>query len=1386
MRSTLLFVFTFFTALIIKAESDLYSFSRIDVNQGLSNNQVQCFYKDRQGFIWIGTNSGLNRYDGYSFRIYKSDPSDSSSIADNRISYIFEDNFGKLWVGNGGNFRTYDPDTERFSSESVIFSKNRDIPNDSLDNIIQDNFGDIWFISVSKGVFHYIRESDSVVHLKSETGNTVSISSNSISSVIREKDSSIWIVSNYGILEKLNQVTHEVAYRNDMIHLHYDQWMELKMYIDKDDDIWISSRNNAIGAYLFNPSSKEFIHYHKEAPVHKLNNNIVTAIVEDNQGIIWIGTDHGGLNLLNKTDNSLTILQHNPDDERSISHNSIISLYRDNEGIIWVGTYKKGACYYHKNLYKFKLVKHQPNNPASLPYDDVNVFQEDEKGNLWIGTNGEGLCYFQRNRNIFTQYKHDPDNTQSLSNDIIVSMLYDRQNRLWLGTYYGGLNLYDGSRFTHFAHNPTDSLSLADDRVWDIFQDSRGNIWIGTLGSGLDRLNDDLKTFTHFPAFVPNSIHSNYVSHITEDQEGKLWIGTAHGIDIFDYESREFNHLIHDQGDTNSLSSNLIAYILIDSRKLVWIGTYSGLTIFDPKQEKYYRYYREDGLPDNSILSLVEDKMGFVWIGTGNGISRISLVMDTVSGNPEIICMNFTEADGLQGKNFNDGAVYKTSKGEIIFGGADGFNIFYPESIPYNLNEPSILITGLQIFNDNIKVGQKVNGRVLLKNSISTIEAITLKHSEDVISIEFTALNYIHPEKNEFEYKLEGFNKNWLTTKSNDRKATYTNLDPGEYMFRVRASNNDGIWNKEGVRLKIIVKPPVWKTKAAIVVYIFLLLGALIFFRRLVLLRERLKIQNEQERQEARRRHELDLLKIRFFTNVSHEFRTPLSLIITPLEKMLKKTGDESQRSQLKLIYRNSRRLLNLVNQLLDFRRMEVQEIVLKPAYGNIVEFIKEIYQTFTDLSEKKNIQFKFDSSLKDYFTYFDHDKIEKIVFNLLSNAFKFTPEGGTVTIELSINLPEFLHNSQEPDSSGNMILRVEDNGIGIAKENLDKIFDRFFQNDMPGSMVSQGSGIGLSLTREFVKLHKGTIDVDSEPGKGSCFIVKLPLINKGEDEEESSELEVEVSPAGKFAVTDEALSEQPSDKYLILLVEDNDDFRFYLKDNLKGRYNLMEAANGKEGLQKATSSLPDLIVSDIMMPEMDGIELCRLLKTNPETSHIPIILLTARMSQDVKQEGYETGADDYITKPFSFEMLESRIHNLIKQRERIKKSFQKHFKIEPGEIGITSLDEKLMNKALATVEEHMSDSEFSVEKLSRELGMSRVHLYKKLTSLTGKTPIEFIRIMRLKRAAQYLGKSQLTVSEIAFEVGFNDPRYFSRYFKAEFGMLPSQYIQIQKKSKNT
>jgi signal transduction histidine kinase/DNA-binding response OmpR family regulator len=741
--------------------------------------------------------------------------------------------------------------------------------------------------------------------------------------------------------------------------------------------------------------------------------------------------------------------------------------------------------------------------------------------------------------------------------------------------------------------------------------------------------------------------------------------------------------------------------------------------------------------------------------------------------------VNYDEADGLQGKAFNNKAAFRTRSGELIFGGPNGFNIFRPSTIELNRQVPHVVFTDFQVFNKSIGAGEKLNNHIILDKAITYIREITLPHTNNVFTVEFAALSFFQPAKNKYMYRMEGFTDEWLVTDGSERKATFTNLNPGEYTFRVRAANNDGFWSKEDAALKIHVLPPFWKTRWAFAGYVLIIIGALLLARRIVLERARMSFQLEQERQEAHRMHELDMMKIRFFTNVSHEFRTPLTLILTPLEKLMKSNTDAGQQQHLMLIHRNARRLLNLVNQLLDFRKMEVQQIRLSPVQGDIVKFIKEISFSFSDISEKKNIQFTFHSSLTSLNTFFDPDKLEKILFNLLSNAFKFTPEAGNVRVELNIR------------TSGNgteaewLEIKVQDSGIGISADKHEKIFERFFQDDIPGAMLNQGSGIGLSITKEFVRLHGGLITVNSEPDKGSTFIVALPVKKAVDQVAVQSAMQQEIMPA--LALEQEANNGQsaPSNgmkKPVVLLVEDNEDFRFYLKDNLKHKYTVIEAANGKEGWQQALSLVPDLIVSDVTMPEMTGIELCKKIKRDPRTSHIPIILLTARTAEEQQMEGLETGANDYITKPFNFELLVSRIKNLIVQREQIRKTFQKQIEINPSEVNIPSLDEKLIQKTLALVEKNMSNAEFSVEELSRELGMSRVYLYKKLLSLTGKTPIEFIRTVRLKRAAQLLEKSQLTVSEIAYQVGFNNPKYFTKYFKSEFNVIPSMYISQRRK----
>lgn len=588
------------------------------------------------------------------------------------------------------------------------------------------------------------------------------------------------------------------------------------------------------------------------------------------------------------------------------------------------------------------------------------------------------------------------------------------------------------------------------------------------------------------------------------------------------------------------------------------------------------------------------------------------------------------------------------------------------------------------------------------------------------------------------------------------------------------ASNDDGIWNHTGAALEIEILPPFYRTRWAILLYCVFIAGLLLLARKILLDRARMRFNIETARRESQRLHDLDMMKIKFFTNISHEFRTPLTLIISPLDKMIKNLKEGELKSQLILVHRNAQRLLRLVNQLLDIRRMEVEEFKLHPQYADIVAFIKEIFHSFSDIAENQRIQYSFHSNVASLFMYFDTDKVDKIMYNLLSNAFKFTPQDGQIQVEL-----KYQKNTLN-ESKGELEISVKDTGIGIPRDKHEKIFEQFFQHDLPGNIINQGSGVGLSLVKEFVKLHQGTVRVESEPDKGSCFIVTLPVIT--EAAVETDMVEENISPTGTDQPVEETTRHHKS--FAILIIEDNHDLRFYLKDNLRHRYTVYEASDGTEGYKKVLSLFPDLVISDIVLPGMDGIEICRKIKTDRRTSHIPVILLTAQTTNEQKISGFEAGADDYITKPFTYEILESRIRNLIRQRDTLRKSFQNQVEIEPSNVEVVSLDKKFIQKAIEIVEKNIDNTEFSVEELSHELNMSRVNLYKKLLSLTGKTPIEFIRIIRLKRAAQLLRESQLTVSEIAYKVGFNNPKYFTKYFKEEFGVLPSVYAQQANKEK--
>jgi signal transduction histidine kinase/DNA-binding response OmpR family regulator len=917
-----------------------------------------------------------------------------------------------------------------------------------------------------------------------------------------------------------------------------------------------------------------------------------------------------------------------------------------------------------------------------------------------------------------------------------------------------------------------------------------------------------------------------------EDKSGVLWVGTGNGLNQFDREKEQFIRHPFDPGNPKN-SDISISSIHEDWKGRLWVGTMShGLHFFDRKTGSFSSVAKMDGLPSNQINGILEDNSENLWLHTENGIAKY---------NPDTKNIKvYDEKDGLRiGRNIFK-AFCKNDNGEMYFGGTNGFVRFHPDKLRDNPHIPRVAITDFKIGYQTVAIGVDSP----LKKSITVTDSITLSYSENDLSFEFAALDYTAPDKNQYAYIMEGFDRDWINSGTR-RFANYTNLSPGEYTFRVKGSNNDGIWNEEGASLRIIINPPWWKTWWAYTLYGILLLAAFFSFRRYEINRQRLKhelelehLYAEKEHLEAEKVKELDRLKSRFFANISHEFRTPMTLILGPLERLISQTADEKLHDTFLLMQRNGQRLLRLINQLLDLSKLEAGKMAMQAAPYDLEEVLKPLVMAFESLAGLREIELHFVPPPEPVILYLDRDKFEKIMTNLLFNAFKFTPEGESVIVDCEfpkgaggiadssiadMGFPEGTgRNADLKDQSeirdpkskiSNFVkITVRDTGIGIPPNQLPHIFDRFYQasNFSYGETLQatsqQGSGIGLALTRELVELHKGKIAVESEVGEGTTFTVHLPLGKEHLQKEEIVErkarseerdamsmssdqlsaisdqemLNIEGEQAGIDQSPNRPIPKSPNPQITqspnILIVEDNPDMHAYIRDHLKNNYRVIEAENGVEGFKKAAKEMPDLIISDVMMPQMDGFELCAKLKTDERTSHIPVILLTARASWESKIEGLETGADAYLTKPFDAKELQIRIKNLIGQRRKLRERFSKEITLQPKDITVTSADEKFLMKIMDVIEAHLSDPDFRVEYLSKEVAISRAHLHRKLQALTDLSPVEFIRLMRMKRAAKLLEHHVGNISEIAYEVGFKNPAYFAECFRKQFGISPSKY----------
>ncbi|MBT8381659.1 MAG: response regulator [Ignavibacteriaceae bacterium] len=1352
------------------SQIDDLKFSHLTAKDGLASNSVFGIVQDSKGFIWIGTYDGLCRYDGYNLKIFKNLESDSASLSENKIWTLCVDSSDNIWIGTwSGGLNKYNSLTEKFTRYINENNDPQSISSNAVRTIYFDSPNFLWIGTLGGGLNKFDIENNIFHHFRHNPHNPSSISDDDVYSIIEGQDGKLWIGTG-GYLNSLDRVsnTFQSFTLNAAANESANDERIFSLFEDRAGTIWIGTTGD--GVFQFDTKTNKVLQNLNVANKF-ICSDYIWKIAADSEGFIWIGTEDGGLGKFNPLTKTFNCFARNSKDINGINDNTICTIYEDRSGILWFGTWNGGINRLNKFEKKFKTYSHDSSLPGSLSSNSVYAIFVDSHGDLWVSTDLYGLNRMRMGTNQFEHYFHNPKDPNSISSSTIYTICEDKQKNLWLGGE-GGLSLFNrkSNVFKNFKHDPKDSTTICKNRISQIFCDSRGNLWIGVAGGGLDKISNEQKGVTHFQhnSNNPKSISKELIFDFCEDENGNLWIGTwGDGLIMMDKQKNEFIYFRNEPNTYNSLSHNEVSVIHEDKSGILWIGTNDGLNRFDVDKKIFKKYTVENGLSSNTICGILEDNRGNLWISSYKGLSLFNIKDESVR--------IFGTEDGLQGIEFNNWAYFKDKNGYMYFGGTDGLNVFHPDSIKDNKNLPQIAVTNFQLLHKPVSVGfDPLWNRTILDKSISETEIIELDHDDNIISFEFAALDFRNPLKNKYAYLMEGFEEEWTSTDGTMRYVTYTNLNPGEYIFRVKGSNNDGIWNDVGTSIRLLINPPWWATWWAYALYGVIFIIIVISVREYDLKRQRLKNELELEHKHAEKLEEIDHMKSRFFANISHEFRTPLTLILGPAEKVLSTCKDENSIKQAGLIKKNAGRLLDLINQLLDLSKLESGKLKLQALKANISSFVKGIAMSFESIAESKDITLKINLGKENIEVYFDKDKMHKIITNIISNAFKFTPDGG----KISIKLIESENNS--------VIVKVRDNGIGINKNDLPKLFDRFYQADTSHTREHEGTGIGLALTKELVELHKGTININSEEGDWTEVLIELPLGKNHLSVDEIVEnFEVEKSPEDVLddeylTDTAEELTEEQleSDKNFVLVVEDNADVREYIKESISDEHLVFEAVNGEQGIRKAEKFIPDLIISDIMMPKIDGIELLKTIKNDAKTSHIPVILLTAKSEQADKLEGLSIGADAYLTKPFDINELQVRIKSLIEQRRKLQIKFSSgEFVPAREEKKLNKLDAQFMQKLMGIIDLHIAEEEFSIDQFGREAGMSRSQIHRKLKALTGRSPSQYLRLVRLSKAKNLIEEQKGTVSEISYAVGYSSPAYFSRCFKSEFGYPPSDLV---------
>jgi len=1320
-------------------------FKQVSVQDGLSQSTVYSILQDSEGFMWFGTRGGgLNKYDGYEIEVFKHEPGDSNTLPGNEIISLCEDKSGNFWIGTRGKglqryhyakreYYNYHADNSGLRSNSVL-------------SMLNTSSGVFW-AGMNSGLYIYNDVKDSFIPVGE----------------IRDEI--------YDIQEGPDINTLYLAAGNKLISLEYDhlnlqasriqimaefeEKYQVKTFLQENNKFWIGTSH---GVYTLNKgdTKPELFSYTKGQSLYYIFDD-TRKLLKDSRKRIWIGTK-SGLYKLEKGEMEVFITGTN---DLGINHNSIYSIYESAAGIIWIGTWGGGVNIFAEDYYNFVHFKHQPYNPESLSDNVVSSFAEDQNG-IWVATELGGLNFLDYQTHNFKNFKHNSSDNGLFGTNHIKKVLVQDERYIWIGTFDHGLFRYD-------KQDNTAKQFLDEYSIFALTKIPGNKLAIGTMDGCFLLSTTDLS----IERFQPDSSKLaqnkgpgyNFITYLFYSLNyNELWIGTKEN-GIYRYLLSTKN-LINYQANTNdslSISNNYITSITQNKNGELWISTFYGLNKFNPATNNFDVYTTRHGLPDNLINAVLCDENNHVWISTNSGISRFDYIASK--------CRNFNNFDGLQSNEFNRGASLKTSNGYMFFGGIYGFNMFHPDSIKSNNYMPPIIITDFKLIGN---AGSSGTQNELAFSKRMHVDKITLKHNESSFTIDFVALNYLHAEKNKYKYKLTGFNEQFVEA-GPEKRATYTNIDPGIYEFVVIASNNDGIWNQHGDRLKITILSPWWATSWAFVLYVLLITAIVFFSRKLALARIEERKELEYERKEKEKILELHQLKLRFFTDISHEFRTPLTLIASPVDQLLNIPEENDQKLYLyNIIGKNVKRLLNLVNQLMDFRKIENNKIQVQIKEGNLYEFIREIFEGFEEHARNLNIRFEFIADYTESENYFDRNIIDKTVFNLLSNAFKFTPPEEKITLELYRR-------------GENAIISVTDTGTGISEEKLPYIFERFFTTPETKSKTIPGAGIGLSLTKRLVEIHKGTIDVESIVGEGTRFTVTFP-INKSAYGPEETDIfssdqnkfqHIEISdiyePTQVKALKKDSAKNPKKKKDVILIVEDNDDLRIHLMQMFND-FSVLEAKNGSEAYKISMERIPDLILSDVMMPVMDGMEFCRKVKEHYVTSHIPVILLTAKEADEHKIEGVESGADAYIPKPFNTTYLHALVTNTLKQRKKIRERYHYQSSSTPKTDEMNPGDKKFLSKINKNILKELANPNYGVEQLSADMGLSRSQLFRKFRAIADLKPSDYIKILRLQEAQKLLVMNELNVNEITEACGFTTPSHFITSFKKHYGTTPKNY----------